>query len=72
MHFLAGTKSLVGFFMAVTTVLTLETAFLGRDYTNPYLPVAPSAIDGNGQVNSSLCSFLDVLCGRQSLKLSIV
>lgn len=21
-----------------------------RDYTNPYLPVAPSAIDGNGQV----------------------
>lgn len=21
-----------------------------RDYTNPYLPVAPSAIDGSGQV----------------------
>jgi hypothetical protein len=25
-----------------------------RDYTNPYLPVAPSAIDGTGQVSLSL------------------
>ncbi|GLT38772.1 hypothetical protein SLA2020_129980 [Shorea laevis] len=25
-----------------------------RDYTNPYLPVAPSAIDGNGQLSLSL------------------
>jgi hypothetical protein len=23
-----------------------------RDYTNPYLPVAPSAIDGGGQVRT--------------------
>ncbi|KAK9914427.1 hypothetical protein M0R45_038208 [Rubus argutus] len=25
-----------------------------RDYTNPYLPVAPSAIDGNGQISLGL------------------
>ncbi|XP_004308003.1 PREDICTED: polypyrimidine tract-binding protein homolog 2 [Fragaria vesca subsp. vesca] len=25
-----------------------------RDYTNPYLPVAPSAIDGNGQISVGL------------------
>lgn len=29
--------------------MTLVLYYL-RDYTNPYLPVAPSAIDGSGQV----------------------
>jgi hypothetical protein len=29
--------------------LNKPTFYFCRDYTNPYLPVAPSAIDGSGQ-----------------------
>ena len=34
---------------------------LFRDYTNPYLPVAPSAIDGSGQVKININFLLDFL-----------
>ena len=37
--------------LLVATTLMLKLLHLWfRDYTNPYLPVAPSAIDGSGQV----------------------
>lgn len=44
--------------------------YYSRDYTNPYLPVAPSAIDGTGQVNVSVSSFkFDCMVPSDSPKL---
>lgn len=35
----------------VSTLIPLSTFWLNRDYTNPYLPVNPSAIEGTVQVS---------------------
>lgn len=49
--FLYGYCSFPSFVSYLCELTVLTSAIFFRDYTNPYLPVASSAIDGSGQVN---------------------